>query len=283
MRLEDWALRHVTRVQSEDLPRCKVCGASTSTFDVVDFSKTCNLTLYPTPLVGCPVYYFRCNHCGLIFTTFCDAFSTEDWQRHVYNSQYQTVDPDYASTRPRSNAAVLSSLLRWHKRSVVGLDFGGGSGLTAELLRRAGYSYDSFDPFGESRLSIELEGRYNFCSTFEVAEHSPNPREMVSTILSMLHAGKVAILIGTQVHEGIVSDNSRLSWWYIAPRNGHISIYSRRSLQILGEQFGLACHSFSRSFHLLTRGYNRMEAYALAPMLAGSKLERVIRRALRLS
>jgi hypothetical protein len=230
-------------------------------FDVLDFAKQCDPRIYPAGLAAVPVYYRRCNDCDFIFTDFFDDFAPQQWRAHLYNDDYyRQVDPAYADQRPAQNAHDVDHLLRRFRRDTIGLDYGGGSGRTCQHLRDLGYAFDIYDPFGERSLTAEFAGRYNFCTAFEVAEHAPEPRQFVADILAMATKGRLAILIGTQLHDGIVSNTSRLSWWYAAPRNGHISIYSNRSMGVLARQFGLQYTRLSARTHLFTRHWGPMEA-----------------------
>jgi 2-polyprenyl-6-hydroxyphenyl methylase/3-demethylubiquinone-9 3-methyltransferase len=45
-----------------------------------------------------------------------------------------------------------------------------------------------------------------------------------------------------------------LGWWYIGPRNGHITLHSRESLARLWGRFGFRVGSFSDNTHLAVRG-----------------------------
>jgi len=255
------AAGQLERIASNVPVACKVCAASTSLFDVVDFSKTCHLNLYPSGLVAVPVYYRRCDRCEFIFTDFFDEFTPAQWGTYVYNEEYRRIDPDYSDVRPAGNARVVDGLLRYRRAGVIGLDYGGGSGQTCERLRAMGYAYDTVDPFGESWLTPDFAGRYNFCSAFEVAEHTPDPVGFLSAIVNLADKGRLAILIGTQVHDKVVSASRRLEWWYAAPRNGHISLYSTQSLRVLAATFGLTYTGLSAQTHLFTREYTSREAY----------------------
>jgi len=260
--LLDHAMAHLHRHAAGTAVPCKVCDGATALFDVVDFAKTCDATLYPAGLAAVPVYYRRCADCGFIFTDFFDDFTPQQWSAHLYNDDYyRSVDPAYADERPANNARGVDHLLRHVKRHTIGLDYGGGSGRTCAHLRERGYRYDTFDPFGARALTPEFAGRYNFCSAFEVAEHTPDPRGFVAAIVELASKERLAIFIGTQLHDGIVSDASRLSWWYAGPRNGHISLYSRRSMQLLAQRFGLDYTPFSGRTHLFTRGWSQREAW----------------------
>jgi hypothetical protein len=281
--LLEHSVAHLRRHAGGAAVACKVCDGDTTLFDVVDFAKTCDPKLYPVALEAVPVYYRRCGACGFIFTDFFDEFTPQQWSAHLYNdAYYQRVDPAYADQRPANNARGLDHLLRPVKNATIGLDYGGGSGRTCAHLREMGYRYDTIDPFGARSLTPEHAGRYNFCTAFEVAEHTPDPKGFLRAIVELATRDRLAILVGTQLHDGIVTDASRLSWWYAAPRNGHISLYSRRSMELLAQQVGLDYMPFSGRTHLFTRHWSTREArwFLLRGKLAG-RLGRLARRSAR--
>jgi hypothetical protein len=88
---------------------CKCCGGKASVYGVVDLNKNCEAAKnrFPLPLAGVPIYYHRCQSCGLIFTVRFDDFSKSDFAEHIYNRDYRLVDPDYAQDRPLQNAKML--------------------------------------------------------------------------------------------------------------------------------------------------------------------------------
>jgi 2-polyprenyl-6-hydroxyphenyl methylase/3-demethylubiquinone-9 3-methyltransferase len=274
--LLEYALSRLSIEQSSSGVACKICGEGTQLFDVVDFKKSCDRALYPDGLSGIPVFYRSCPSCRFIFTSFFDAFTPEQWRAHVYNDHYAVVDPEYLEIRPRRNVSEIESLTS-DRNATIGLDFGGGSGETAKLLRQKGWTYDSYDPFGFSDIKPEAIGSYNFCSAFEVFEHSPDPVSTLSEIIRMTSAGRLMILVGTAVHDNYVRTDNRLAWWYAGPRNGHISLYSRRALQLLGGRFGLSYVSMSSGTHLLLREIAAPEARRA---LLRSKVMQRARRAL---
>jgi hypothetical protein len=259
---------------------CKICGGATQLFDVVDFNKCCNPALYPHGLMGIPVFYRSCRACQFIFTAFFDAFTHEQWRTYIYNDRYAAVDPEYREIRPRRNVPEIELLLAGRKDTTIGLDYGGGNGMTARLLRAKGWSYDAYDPFGFIDVRPERMGKYNFCSSFEVFEHSPDPVSTLAEIIEMTSPDRLMILVGTGVHDSHVTSDTRLAWWYAAPRNGHISLYSRNALQQLGNHFGLSYVSVSAGTHLFLRGVSQHEA---GRALLRSKILQRARKLLRVS
>jgi len=69
--------------------------------------------------------------------------------------------------------------------------------------------------------------------------------------ISTLLAPEGMVLFSTLVSDGHIKHNQRINWWYAAPRNGHISLFSKQSLSILAEREGFSFGSFSPGFHIL--------------------------------
>jgi 2-polyprenyl-3-methyl-5-hydroxy-6-metoxy-1,4-benzoquinol methylase len=261
-------------------PVCKICEGDTAVFDLVDFNKTCHVRRYPFGVARIPVVYYKCIDCEFIFTDFFDGFTGDQWTTYVYDEQYYVdVDPEYADVRPKNSALLFEAFLAGRKDAVIGLDYGGGNGRTTEYMRDAGWSYDCWDPFDRTDMTYGCEGKYNFCTSIEVFEHTPDPVGSLKTLVEKCTPDKLIVMIGTCVHDGVVTDETRLNWWYAAPRNGHISLYSRRSLKVLAAKFGLTYVSMSGKTHLLVRGHTKREMQAM--LLRGklrAKAHAVLRR-----
>lgn len=238
---------------------CKICKSTAKPFDMVDLLKQCESPFYQSTPALVPVIYHRCEKCGFIFTTYFDEFNDEMWRKYIYNSDYIKADPEYLDVRPKNNAFFIDTLLSSKKSLVIGLDYGGGNGVTASTLRKLGYRYDSYDPYGESSICNELIGSYNFCSAIEVLEHATDPVKLMDNLLRLMTTDKLTVIIGTSTSDHVVTNEQRLSWWYAAPRNGHVSLFSKKTLSILASQFGLECHSFSPSVHVFTRNLSDKE------------------------
>jgi hypothetical protein len=48
-------------------------------------------------------------------------------------------------------------------------------------------------------------------------------------------------------------DQQGLNWWYAAPRNAHVSLYTKTSLYNIGQRFGFQLGSFTESYHVFFR------------------------------
>jgi hypothetical protein len=60
------------------------------------------------------------------------------------------------------------------------------------------------------------------------------------------------LMFSTMMQPANIGD-IKTNWWYIGPRNGHVSIYSEQSLQHLAEQVGYQFGHFNQGLHLLCR------------------------------
>ena len=235
---------------------CKVCEGPSPLFGVIDFHKSClEGQGKRLPLSGYPVYYRRCSQCGFAFTNAFDAWSHADFHQYIYNDQYIVVDPDFAALRPTGNARVVAETFQASRTTIKVLDYGGGSGLTADLLRQQGFSATTYDPFSE--FNVMPSERFDLISCFEVMEHVPSPKETVATMVSLLREPG-AILFSTLVQPAEF-DTIGLNWWYAGPRNGHVSLYSGLSLARLFEPHGMRVSSFSEGVHI---AYREIPAFA---------------------
>lgn len=228
---------------------CPVCGALPELLDVVDFNKSCEeLRGRFLPLSGIPVYYALCDGCGFCFAPELCKWALEEFSARIYNDDYLRVDPDYAEARPRSNADQLTALVGDAFRGIRHLDYGGGHGLLSDLLRDGNWNSESYDPFVDGDKRLDELGKFDLVTAYEVFEHVPNARELVGDLSKLLCEDGV-VLFSTLVSDGNIAARQRLTWWYASPRNGHISLFSRKSLYLLGQREGFNFGSISPNYH----------------------------------
>jgi SAM-dependent methyltransferase len=230
---------------------CSVCGGACSLLDVVDFNKSCDeASAKVLGLSGISVSYALCGRCGFCFAPELSAWTLDEFERRIYNDQYVLVDPDYVERRPGANAAGLTAMFRTLPTSVRHLDYGGGNGLLAKLLQEAKWDSTSYDPFVDRNLGVEQLGKFDLITAFEVFEHVPDVRQLMSNLRSLL-APNGLVLLSTLLSDGNIQPDQRINWWYASPRNGHISLFSRSSLATLAQSSGLNFASFSDGLHVL--------------------------------
>lgn len=246
----------VLPVQLESIV-CPICKANSYLFDVVDFNKSC--LEKKLPLSGMPVYYALCSSCDFCHAPELYSWNIEQFKEKIYNDDYLQLDPDYADLRPRGNAASLISTFGTHKRTIRHLDYGGGEGQLSTLLQATGFDSTSYDPFINTATDIDTLGTFNLITSYEVFEHVSDISALMVNLSSLLAPNGI-IIFSTLVSDGHIMKNQRLSWWYASPRNGHISLFSKRSLVKLSHDYGFNFASFNHNVHIF---YTNLPAWAM--------------------
>jgi 2-polyprenyl-6-hydroxyphenyl methylase/3-demethylubiquinone-9 3-methyltransferase len=227
---------------------CKCCGNESGLLGVVDFNKNCaNAREFAQPC-GIPIYYHGCRNCGFVFTTAFDSFSNDDFSKWIYNDRYLIVDPDYLEIRPRKTASLVSRMCA-HRLDLRILDYGCGNGSTIRFMKELGLqNVDGYDPF-VAEYQTRPSGRYDLVLAVEVAEHTPTPIKTFKDVAGFV-ADDGMVMISTST---LPADFAQLnlSWWYIAPRNGHVSIYTPAALAYVAQAVGLTSVSFDQGAHAM--------------------------------
>jgi SAM-dependent methyltransferase len=212
---------------------CPVCASIARWFCSLDFAVSGNdyfagsRTFADT---GVEAQYFRCEECEFMFSPFFWGFSQEDFRALIYNESYLLADPPFAHDRPMRDARCVAALLGDKFREAHLLDFGGGEGKFAGFMRQLGYpNCVAYDPI---HGGVEPSPHsFDIVTCFEVIEHVIPQAEFAKTIRNLLSPAGFVVL-STQVQpQDVVSQGKH--WWYIEPRNGHLSIHSENSLKLL--------------------------------------------------
>jgi 2-polyprenyl-6-hydroxyphenyl methylase/3-demethylubiquinone-9 3-methyltransferase len=226
---------------------CKICGYPAPFFDVVDFNKCAGF--YAFGPAGVPVHYHRCDECGFLFTPFFDDWTEADFRRFIYNADYILVDPEYEAARPVMVAEHLAQFLDGQQNSRI-LDYGAGTGAFGKRMSELGFrKVESYDPFS---MPNKPSGRFDIVTCTEVIEHIPSPMVALQDMRSLL-ADQACIILGETLQPKDIG-TIRGNWWYVAPRNGHVSTFADRTLATLAGYFGLIFHRGSGHHALRTPG-----------------------------
>ncbi|HEY1544331.1 MAG TPA: class I SAM-dependent methyltransferase [Xanthobacteraceae bacterium] len=251
-----------------ELAPCKICGTPAPFFGIADFNRACvepGGERLPRPLYGFAIYYRRCPSCEFLFTDTFDAWSPADFRAHIYNDEYARLDPDFAQKRPAANAAFIAQLFGAQKDTLRLLDFGGGSGHLAACLRGLGFATcDTYDPFTPGFDTLP-DGTYNLITCFETLEHAVDPDGCVKSIATRL--AEYGVVVFSTLVQPADLDKLGMTWDYIGPRNGHISIQSNKSLALLWERHGFMLSSITDNVHMASRrdGGDRVQLGTPAP------------------
>jgi 2-polyprenyl-6-hydroxyphenyl methylase/3-demethylubiquinone-9 3-methyltransferase len=221
-------------------------------YGVVDMHRPCQTAgIVQPPLSGHPIYYRRCENCGFLFTDAFDDWTEQDFKTHIYNHGYLAVDPDYVAVRPTQNAGVVAKLWTQHKHTMRVLDFGGGNDVLCSALRVSGFREAvTYDPMVREHTA-KPDGKFDLVTCFETLEHMPDPVAGIGKIIECL-AEPGAVFYSTMTQPADF-DRLGMSWWYVGPRNGHVSIFTRHALTLAWARHGYRNASLTDGTHLAFR------------------------------
>jgi SAM-dependent methyltransferase len=243
---------------------CPVCGAPSSLYGAVDFNKSCEeLRGKFLPPSDIPVAYYRCTNCEFCFAPEIAKWNLAEFEERIYNKDYALVDPDYAEARPQAIAGSLRSMFGSHGLSIKHLDYGGGNGRLSRLLAQEGWNSSSYDPFVDRNRRAEELGQFDLITAFEVFEHVPNPRKLMQEVSTLLVPDGI-VLFSTLLSDGILESHEGLKWWYASPRNGHISLFSTQSLNVLAGANDFQLGTLAHGLHCMWRSVPDWAAHLLS-------------------
>lgn len=189
--------------------------------------------------------YHRCPSCGLV------AAVDTPWLEEAYSSPIHDADAGLLR-RARRYSQVASAVIRFEKLSGRFLDWAGGYGVLAQVMRDKGHDFWHHDAYAEPVFARDYrdegEGPLGLVTAFEVMEHLADPKKELAEI-----AARTDYFLFTT--ELLPDPAPRLDdWWYYWPEVGqHISLHTVESLRHVGEALGFQLTSNGRNWHLYHR------------------------------
>lgn len=170
------------------------------------------------------VSYLLCEKCGSLQT------EKPYWLEEAYDSNANMFDTGCAQ-RTLWNLGIVTSLSRLLGFSRI-LDFGGGSGLLARLMRDYGLDAYSEDKYQAATFleGIERDREWSpeILTAFEVLEHFDSPETQIS---SLFFWESNHVLVSTCLY----SDEGQ-NWRYLSKENGqHVFFYSKTAMRLIAE------------------------------------------------
>jgi len=213
---------------------CTVCGTAMDHFD-----RGVVLGKYE-------VEFHRCRGCGLI------AAPDPTWLEEAYSSAIYDGDSGLLR-RSRLLSSVTSTLIR-SERLTKGtfLDWAGGYGTLARMMRDKGYDFYTVDAYAKNLLAPGFDGdesrSYDLVTAFEVVEHIADPVPELEPITRL----NDRFFFTTQLQPA--EPPRPESWFYYALDSGqHVAFHTLDSLRIVAERLGYQLTSNGDNYHLFHR------------------------------
>ena len=148
-------------------------------------------------------------------------------------------------------ADFIEVLIRAQKRSKLRfLDWGGGYGLFARIMRDRGFDFVSHDvhtrPLFVEPTEISESETFEMMTMSEVALHLTDPVPVFKKILEYTNT----LVFTAVIAPNVIPDD----WWYLMPDTGqHVAIYHKETLETLANRMGVRITSDDRFFHVFHR------------------------------
>lgn len=232
--------------------KCKCCSGNALVIGLVDFNKSCHDRhgdpAFSTSDISVP--YHKCESCGFIFSVYCDPWNTHNFAEHIYNSEYEKADgviPGFEEgvNDPKKSISYQNGL---NLINVLGitpdqglkiLDFGSGGdpGPTGLAFLDRGFKLQSYEPYLNDVSQNIGDQSFDIIFAIEVIEHIVDLDEALDFFDKHLSSnGLLHIQTGLHPHP---SGKEIMNSWYIAPRNGHFSVFTQRALEQLFKKVGI--------------------------------------------
>lgn len=192
------------RARTTRAVRCPLCAGGTHPFAVVEREG-----------------YHRCRTCALVFL---DPAHRLD--RAAERARYELHENDPSDDRYRAFLERLAAPLAERlPAGARGLDYGSGPGPTlSRMMEERGFPVACWDPFFAPDRDV-LEGRYDFVTCSETAEHFFEPGAELRRLDGLLRPGGWLGLMTRVLEPGL--DFER--WWY-ARDPTHVCFYAPDTL-----------------------------------------------------
>jgi len=228
--------------------KCKICDHPAPIWGCVDFNKSCieeqgNYLQYS----GVAVHYLKCNNCGYLFTTDFDKWTKDDYRRNIYNDDYMVVDPDYGGVRSARDVIWFTKFLNGNKSLDI-LDYGAGTATFGTEMCKLGYKVDSWDPMWDTPPTWNKDKKFDLITAFEVLEHSPTPKATLDDLHQWLKPGGRVLI--TSLANDVMNGKREATHWYLSPRNGHVAMFSIKSMETLFATKGMKMQHDGPNVHL---------------------------------
>ena len=242
------------------IAQCKICNKQASYIGKVDFNKSGNDHFEGKRLFSPSstyITYYRCNSCGFMFSKDFNNWKNCDFKEKIYNSEYIKADPPFEFERPEYNSKIVYDYFSKGKENISLLDFGSGNSKFIYILNKLGFNCKGYDPFYE-KLPLRKDEKFDIITCFEVVEHATEQYELFDQIFYHLKSDGV-LLFSTLLQPDNIEDIG-VNWWYVCPRNGHISFHTPKSLDITLKKYGYLLTCITNEYHV---AYKNKLTYAL--------------------
>lgn len=198
---------------------------------------------------------------GFYKCTNCSFMQTDEpiWLEEAYQSAITSLDIGLLGRNIYLTKEISLLIETCFPEAKTMVDYAGGYGVLARLMRDAGYDYYTQDDYCENIFAKDFDvkaapvKKFDLVTGFEVLEHFSNP---IKDLEKVFHYAGDAIFSTELLPE---NDTEIENWWYLTEETGqHIAFYSTKAMEIIAEKFNK--HYYCRHKHLHVFSSKRLDA-----------------------
>lgn len=183
--------------------------------------------------------YYLCKHCGFMFV------GNPAWLAEAYKEPINTTDTGYVMRNVYTSRKTLILFLALFGTKHAYLDYAGGYGMFARLMRDYGFDFYNDDAYAQNLFakSFEYAGQpVHALTCFECFEHLSDPKAEIDKMFAITKN----IFCSTVLFDGNAAPAD--DWEYYGLNHGqHVAFYSKKTLDYIAQQHGV---------HVVTDGAN---------------------------
>lgn len=187
--------------------------------------------------------YYLCGECGFMFV------GNPTWLKEAYNDPINITDTGYVLRNVFLSRKTLVLISFIFNTRATFLDFAGGYGMLARLMRDYGLNFLLSDAYTSNLFMKGFEyknQKIEAITCFECFEHLVNPFEEIEKMLKI----SKNIFFSTLLLPKQIPGND---WEYYGTEHGqHISFYSLKTLQYIAKKYNVNVYSTGTNLHLFT-------------------------------
>ena len=195
--------------------------------------------------------YTKCGACQSV------QVETPFWIEAAHSKAISQLDTGLVARCLSSSRLVGVLLLLERKRTSIGFDWGGGTGLLTRLLRDQGFQVLTHDRYAEGTHAegfiandLQIAEAATFITAIECFEHLVDPIADFKDLAS----NKDYFIFTTEIIDTPPPNPANQEWWYYMPMSGqHITYASARGIDMFRKMIGFNHYVQFGSLHVFSR------------------------------
>lgn len=168
--------------------------------------------------------YFQCCNCRMLFSDPID----QDGMVGGEHEEGRNIEQNHL------RIARIDEMIRGSKREDTKiLDFGCGHGMFVADMKKAGYNAEGYDAFNDEYSTLPITNQFHIITMTEVIEHTSYPFVELQWIHKALLPGGCVVIETSFTN---IAEQEKIpleDFFYIAPQNGHCTVFSHHALDLL--------------------------------------------------